>query len=205
MRRAQTLLLADEAGPTRRSRRPCTAGSRPWPAPGSGASRKAWPRRWLTIPARARPRSSVRSSKPSPSRSPAPNRRKGACAGRCNCWPTAWSSWRSSRTFPMNRFGGCSKKQAQALAEAGMGHSDRRGGVRLADGRPAGPVRRAVRSRPPGGRLRRIQQTIGGRDPRSRSHGARAPRAVRLPSTPATARPTCSCSSSRVAAGATSR
>ena len=98
--------------------------------------------------ARARARSWVRSSRRSWSRWPARSRRRGGAAGRCSCWPTAWSSWRWSRTSPMRRSGGCSKEQAQAVAEEGVGDPDRRRRVRLADGGRARPVRRAATTRP---------------------------------------------------------
>src|SRR5206468_2889040 len=51
---------------------------------------------------------------------PAPTRRWGKPAGRCNCWPTVWWPWRSWTTSPMRPYAARSKKRAEALATAGV-------------------------------------------------------------------------------------
>ena len=52
--------------------------------------------------------------------SPPPGR-PGA-RGRCNCWPTGWSSWRSWTPSPTRRCAGRSKKRDQAVAEGAVVH-----------------------------------------------------------------------------------
>ena len=71
----------------------------------------------------------------------APSHPKAVRAGRCACWPTSWSSWRSSRPSATKLCAGRSKKRNQTLAEKAVVHrAASQRGVCVPDGGRAGSL-----------------------------------------------------------------
>src|SRR3954449_9440577 len=64
-----------------------------------------------------------------------PARPRARRAGRCACWPSAWSSWSTWTGSPTRRSDRLSKKRAQAAPEEDVVHpAEAIGGVRLPHG-----------------------------------------------------------------------
>jgi len=127
--RARILLKADQAdgGPAW----PTTASPRRWtvvcvPSSGSAnaSSNAAWRRPWAANPKTAPAANASSTGGPRPGSSPWPARSRPTAGrpGRCNCWPTSWSSCGSWTPSATKRCDACSKKRDQAVAEGAVVH-----------------------------------------------------------------------------------
>ena len=82
--------------------------------------------------------------KPTSSRWPAAQRPQGMTTGPCACWPGRWWSWGWRPPCPTRVYATGSKKHSQAVAEAGMVHSQGERRLRSPYGGHLGPVCRTL-------------------------------------------------------------
>src|SRR4051794_18705714 len=166
----------------RRSRRRCGRAC----ARSSGRASGSWSKDCRRRCCPGGPRGSTGASwtargRPACWRWPAPGRPRARRAGRCACWPSAWSSWSTWTGSPTRRCDRLPKKRAQAAPEEDVVHpAETVGGVRLPHGGCARGLPPTSRPEIPGRVSGRDLHAADRREPRAAAGGPGAGGAVRL-------------------------